>query len=107
VNFKHAIFGIIFLGLLLLVLANAAFSHTAATGWAYDQQCCSGYDCEALPVGAVEDTAQGWHVRYWAKLGFAVDVIVPYSKERDSQDGKFHGCATVDRFLCLYVPRTV
>jgi hypothetical protein len=49
----------------------------------------------------------GYHVRYIGKLGFKVDVVVPFNKARPSQDHQFHGCATIDRFLCLYVPMNV
>ena len=78
--------------------------HFAGGHW-YEQRCCSGFDCEPLPPEAVEDVRGGWRVRYLAKRGLAVDAFVPAGKERDSQDGRFHGCATFDRFLCLYVPR--
>jgi hypothetical protein len=95
------------LSALAVLISGKARAHQAATGWAYDQACCSGQDCEALPVGSVEDMKQGWHVRYTSKRGFLVDAMVPYGRERDSQDGQFHGCAVPDRFLCLYAPRTV
>ena len=75
-------------------------------GW-YDPTCCNNLDCEPIPFEAVEDTPKGYHVRYLAKRGFAVDVVVPYDKIKHSQDGRFHGCATPDRFLCLYVPKNV
>lgn len=78
--------------------------HFSADHW-YDAVCCSRRDCEALPPEAVEDVPGGWHVRYLSKRGFAVNAFVPSAKARDSQDGRFHGCATPDRFLCLYVPR--
>jgi len=106
-NWRHIVFAFVFILFSILTMVSAALSHTAATGWAYDPSCCSGQDCEALPWGAVEDTKDGWHVRYRAKRGLLVDVIVPYGKERDSQDGRDHGCATPDRFLCLYKSRTV
>ena len=78
--------------------------HFSSEHW-YDAACCSRRDCEALPPEAVEDVRGGWHVRYIAKMGLAVDVFVATGKDRPSQDGRFHGCATSDRFLCLYTPR--
>lgn len=83
-----------------LVYAGQAHSHE----W-YDASCCSKFDCEELLAESVEDVAGGWHVHYLAKRGLAVDVFVPIGKDRNSQNGKFHGCATPIRFLCLYVPR--
>lgn len=95
----------------LIVIAAAiggvrsqSLDHFSSNHW-YDAACCSRRDCEVLAPEAVEDVEGGWHVRYRAKLGLAVDVFVPSGKERASQDGRFHGCATSDRFLCLYVPR--
>lgn len=73
----------------------------------YEPQCCSGLDCEPISFEAVEDTPAGYHVRYLSKTGLAVDIMVPFDKTRHSQDGRFHGCASPVRFLCLYVPRNV
>jgi hypothetical protein len=85
--------------LAMVVLIKTAQSHA----W-YDRQCCSGKDCEQLPDGAVTMEPGGYHVKYRAMLGLAVDVIVPYEKARPSQDGNFHGCANPMQFLCLYAP---
>ncbi len=89
---------------LMLPARARGIDHYAANHW-YDAACCSRRDCEALAPEAVEDVAGGWRVRYRARLGFDVDVFVPVGRDRSSQDGRFHGCATTDRFLCLYVPR--
>lgn len=93
-----------FAATLLLVLAfcGSAIAHS----W-YDPACCSVRDCEPLPDGAVTQTKDGYHVTYTGGLGFKVDVVVPYDKARPSRDEKFHGCASVDRFLCLYAPMGV
>lgn len=85
-----------------LVVATEAWPHD----W-YEPACCSGRDCEPIPFDAVYETRDGWQVNYTGKLGFRVNAFVPKGKERHSQDGRFHGCASETRFLCLYVPRNV
>ena len=94
----------------VLALLPAALLSCSQRSWShswYDRQCCSGRDCEPLPDGAVTQVSGGYHVKYKAKLGLDVDVVVPHAKARPSQDGHYHGCATIDRFLCLYVPMSV
>lgn len=88
------IVGVIFLW--LVAPANAM-------GW-YDAQCCSNRDCEKIHDTAVTMEAGGYHVRYHAKLGFDVDVVVPFNAARPSRDEYYHGCANTLNFLCLYVP---
>jgi hypothetical protein len=83
-------------------LCTPALAHS----W-YEPLCCSGRDCEPLPDGAVTQTTTGYHVVYTGQLGFKVDVTVPYDKAHPSRDAQFHGCASVDRFLCLYAPMGV
>ncbi len=93
--------------LVLAVLAAlAACAPAFAHSW-YDPICCSERDCEPLPEGAVTQVSGGYHVKYTGKMGFNVDVIVPYEKAKASRDEKYHGCATAERFLCLYVPMNV
>lgn len=94
----------IFAALTVAAVVAALPSPAHSMSW-YDASCCNNFDCEPLPAEAVEDVSGGWHVHYLAKRGFAVDVFVPTGKDRPSQDGRFHGCATPIRFLCLYVPR--
>ncbi len=74
-----------------------------AHSW-YDTACCSDRDCEAIEPDAVNETAAGYEVNYFSKQGFAVHGFMPREKITHSQDGRFHGCATSVRFLCLYVP---
>lgn len=93
-------------GFLATVIVIAALAPAHSHEW-YDRQCCSGQDCEPLPDGAVTQVPGGYHVKYKAKLGLDVDVIVPHNKAKPSQDGRYHGCATIDRFMCLYVPMAV
>lgn len=89
----------VMLALMAILATTPAWAHD----W-YDPACCSGKDCEPLPPEAVQDVPGGWHVHYMSKTGFLVDSFVPTGKERHSQDGRFHGCASQVRFLCLYVP---
>lgn len=70
----------------------------------YEPACCSGRDCEPISFDAVTESADGWTVDYYSKQGFPVHAFVPRGKERHSHDGRFHGCATSTRFLCLYTP---
>ena len=74
-----------------------------AMGW-YDSVCCSNRDCEELADTAVTIQSGGYRVRYKAKMGLDVDVIVPFDKARPSRDEHYHGCANTTAFLCLYVP---
>jgi hypothetical protein len=102
---NHAIrivFGLIIASVLLLIAA-----HMLRPAWAhswYDTSCCSNRDCEPIPPDAVNETATGYEVNYFSKQGFPVHGFMPREKARHSQDGRFHGCATSTRFLCLYVP---
>lgn len=86
---------------LLFATATVAHSHS----W-YEPACCSDRDCEPISFDSVTESAEGWTVHYQSKQGFPVMAFMPRGKERHSQDGRFHGCATSTRFLCLYVPVT-
>lgn len=83
----------------MLLIAEMARAHS----W-YDAACCSQKDCEPIPDTAVRIESGGYHVRYVGALGFHVDVIVPFNEAKPSRDEHYHGCATSDRFLCLYAP---
>jgi hypothetical protein len=96
---KHTITGLIATALVAVFLWP---SEAKAHSW-YDPQCCSGQDCEAIPESAITLVEGGYRVRYKAKLGLEVDVIVPFSEARMSRDGSHHGCANQKKFLCLYV----
>jgi hypothetical protein len=89
-----------------LVAAFLLAESAAAHDW-YEPMCCNEKDCEPLPDSAVTQVREGYRVRYAGKRGLAVDVIVPWSKARPSQDHQFHGCASPVRFFCLYVPFNV
>jgi hypothetical protein len=87
-----------------VVFAVASWlSESKAHSW-YEPACCSGRDCEPLDIESVIETAEGWTVSYLSKQGFLVKASIPHGKERHSQDGRFHACASSTRFLCLYVP---
>jgi hypothetical protein len=79
----------------------------------YPQACCSGLDCEKIPVDSVRQNADGsYDVDYWSSRGFRVVAHVPAksSQIRNSEDGSYHGCAGgntmsgFSRFICLFVP---
>lgn len=91
---------------IILILIAAYFNATlpASAHSFYDAACCSNRDCEPISFDSVTESAEGWTVHYQSKQGFPVMAFTPRGKERHSQDGRFHGCATSTRFLCLYVP---
>lgn len=89
--------------LFALFLLFAVAPVVEAHSW-YDTACCSSRDCEQLPDTAVTIERGGYHVRYVGSLGFHVDVLVPFDKAKPSRDEHYHGCASIDRFLCLYAP---
>lgn len=94
-------------GLLIGLIAACGIVSGALNGhshsW-YDAACCSNNDCEQLPDDAVTEEEGGYRVRYHAKMGLDVDVLVPFGGVKPSRDGHYHGCATSAHFLCLYVP---
>ena len=97
---------------ILLAFTQPAAAHSSINPannqtQAYDRECCSGSDCEAIPYEAVWETSKGWRVQYISKRGFAVDATVPRGKERNSSDGRMHACAVPGLLRCLYVARNV
>jgi hypothetical protein len=104
VKFAHIALGILILATLIAFFAmvNLAFAHSF-----YDAACCSDRDCEPITFDSVTETRTGYEVSYFSKQGFPVHGFMPREKTRHSQDGRFHGCATSTRFLCLYVPSNV
>lgn len=94
------------IGIIIAAIAVAlpfywAFAHS----W-YSQQCCSGLDCEPLPIDGVEEVQGGWRVHYVSPKFGPIEQFVPRSLMRDSQDGRFHGCFRMNDHLpiCFYVP---
>jgi hypothetical protein len=89
-------------------------AHSAPSGWAYDNECCSGMDCYEEPTGAVLETPAGYKI-------VATGEVVPYEgpggkaldggiiARRHSQDQSYHRCSRNGGdpkapSLCLYVP---
>lgn len=85
--------------LAMLVCVEMARAHS----W-YGTECCNNRDCEQLPEDAVTIEEGGYRVRYKAKLGMNVNVLVPFGGVKPSRDQYYHGCANTVSFLCLYVP---
>ena len=78
-----------------------------AHSW-YPQNCCSDYDCEPLPVEAIVETHDGWHIGYCSPMrGVCVDNFVKRGQEKHSEDGRFHLCFTSERIICFFVPVVV
>ncbi len=82
--------------------------HSLGPNHWYSPQCCNQTDCEAIPFEAVYETPDGYRVDYISARGFEVHELVPLNsaKLKDSQDGRFHACATPFVFYCLYRPVT-
>jgi hypothetical protein len=62
----------------------------------FDGNCCTGHDCEMVPDSAVQETKDGWKVRYWTDKygGMVVEGFVKRGEERMSkkcQDGNCMG----------------
>lgn len=80
-----------------------AWSHS----W-YPANCCSGQDCEPIPVDAVEEVAEGWHIRFVSPRFGLIDETVRRAEARHSEDGGFHGCwrkdETAPRTICFFAP---
>jgi hypothetical protein len=98
-----------FLGVVAAAV-SAAFlipEHAAAHSW-YPQSCCSGQDCEPIPIDGIVDTGNGYHVTYLSPRFGPIDEFVPRDKARHSEDGGFHGCWRVNkispRTICFFAP---
>jgi hypothetical protein len=105
----RAFFRGLILGAIIILAAKAALAHS----W-YSASCCSGKDCAAVPIESATWTPEGWIVElqpgdHPMVITHAIRELVPFAKERISQDGDFHACvrteaAVMDRVICLYVP---
>jgi hypothetical protein len=79
----------------LALLSTSASAHS----W-YPENCCNNRDCELIPLEAVTETLNGWHVEYDSPIHGRVSVNVPRDSHRvkpNEHDGQFHGC--------FYTPR--
>lgn len=93
-------------------------AHMAAAGWEYDYTCCSGEDCQAVPLSTVAVTPGGYvitlspkeHKQLERPLVFKVSFDDPRIKS--SGDSDYHVCISPalergmggNNLLCLYVP---
>jgi len=86
---------------LFLYAGSIAFPHTMASGFHYEEACCSDDDCKELHDGEVHVVKDGY---VWRGDLFKVTD----KRLRTSPDGKFHGCMywEMDEEYrpCLYVP---
>ncbi|GIL03210.1 MAG: hypothetical protein BroJett030_31090 [Alphaproteobacteria bacterium] len=91
---------------MLLAAVATARAHDAPSGWSYPFNCCSGYDCRAVPTRAVSTGPDGYVI---ASTG----EVVAYSDQRvrHSPDGEYHWCSVAGkddgRTICLFVPDQV
>ena len=92
------------LGIVLVTCRNDARAHTAASGWTYPQECCSGsMDCQMIPDDAVFITPDGYVVvlqpgqhRHVPRGGtFTFDYTIngtPNNSIKQSGDFNYHAC---------------
>jgi hypothetical protein len=82
----------------------------SAHSW-YPKACCSGHDCESIPMSAVSQTPQGYHVIYTSPRFGRIDEYIPMSSVQGSRDGEFHGCwrpkTLTPRNICFFAPANV
>ena len=89
--------------LLFVFAAGTSQAHDAPMGWAYDPQCCSGYDCDVasqvirLPDGSLSVTNK-----------FGTAVFDSKDSILESGDHHVHACfvkteGTTIKY-CLYLP---
>jgi hypothetical protein len=88
------------------IFAGSAEAHS----W-YPQTCCSGQDCEAIPIDGIVETSDGYRVTYLSPRFGAIDEYIPRNTVRLSEDGSFHGCWRKDksspRRICFFAPVNV
>lgn len=97
-----------------LILSLPARAHNAPSGWAYDYDCCSTYDCAQVRSGVIVEVMGGYQVvvmpgtHIMVPLGSEpVRAFIPHGdpRIRVSGDANRHACVSgVGRVLCIYVP---
>jgi hypothetical protein len=112
---ERAILWLLTVGGVMLIIAVEALAQAIPHNtkdpkhW-YPQSCCSLNDCEPVKVDFIEETSDGWHVRYVSDRMGEIDEFIKRGNERHSQDGGFHGCwrrsetAKNKRTICWFVP---
>lgn len=99
--------------MMLFIMVRTANAETIPRGlghpdgaahW-YDTGCCDKRDCEPVETGAIEETANGYRVKYVSSRGFLVEGFLPHNSGgvRPSRDEMQHACATSQRLLCIYI----
>ena len=87
-----------------------ASAHDAPTGWAYDNYCCGGQDCQSIRIEQVEITPEGHLVTIPNGQHMTArrdhKKLFRYDEVRRSGDEHFHACILPNsqEFRCLYVP---
>lgn len=85
---------------ILMLVSTGAQAHQAPTGWSYDAGCCSNKDCREIADSDIEETPQGYLVKFIDELILYTDVRIHQSK-----DEHFHWCENSSKKTrCLYVP---
>ena len=94
------------MGIIVVKTAEGAELHKHL--W-YPQNCCSGSDCEEIPVEAINETETGWEISVCSaqRPGVCITGAVKRGQEKASQDGSFHLCFNSSRIICFFVPSTV
>lgn len=86
-----------------------AITHTAPTGWEYDEDCCSARDCAPVPEGAIRETQGGFSVSLnkgdHPQVSHRVEDFFQHgsTRIRVSGDSKRHACVWMGKVLCIYV----
>lgn len=69
----------------------------------FDTSCCTGHDCEMVPDSAIQETKDGWNVRYWTDKygGMVVEGFVKRGEERMSKKCKDGYCNGVCSYRAI------
>lgn len=96
-----------------LLFWRPVHGHDAPSGWAYDPECCGGYDCAAAVDGAVREEGGGYRVTVLPGTHPMVQAgsqpvtgFVPYGDRRirPSGDAHRHVCIVGGNVYCIYIP---
>jgi len=85
-----------------LALATPALAHS----W-YPAACCSGTDCEPLPIENISESKDGWTINFCSNTrpGLCIaNGFVKRGQEKISQDGGYHVCFNASRIICFFTP---